>query len=263
MANSNSLKQRLRQGDVVFGPWCTIPSGPLMNITASAGFDFVIVDMEHSVISFETSEEMIRAAQSVGVSTLVRLGDINEEYILKSLDLGAAGVITAHIETGDDAAKVVSHSKYFPSGKRGFSPYTRAGGYSGGDIKEHAVRQNQETIVGVILEGRQGIDNIDDILNTDQLDLVYIGAYDLSQAIGRPGEVTHPEVRRTLDKCVAKIRGAGLAAGGYVAKNAEDMAWMIETGMQFITYLPDCAVIQNTMQKAVMDFQQIYGEKRG
>jgi len=124
MSNKIMLKERLRAGEIVFGSWCVIPSGSVMNIIASAGFDFVIIDLEHGPVSFETAEEMCRAAQSEQVSPIIRLGQINEEHILKSLDIGVEGLLVAHVETPEDARKVVSFSKYYPIGKRGF-PLTR------------------------------------------------------------------------------------------------------------------------------------------
>ena len=84
MKKRQLFKQRLQKGEIVFGLWCVIPSGSVMNIIASAGFDFVIIDMEHGPAGFETAEEMVRAAQSEGVSPLIRIGQINEECILKA-----------------------------------------------------------------------------------------------------------------------------------------------------------------------------------
>ncbi len=255
------LKQRLKKGEVVFGPWCVIPSGSVMNIIAAAGFDFVIIDLEHGPVSFETAEEMCRAAQSEQVTPIIRLGQISEEHVLRSLDIGVEGLLVAHVETPEDARDVVALSKYYPIGKRGFSPYTRAGKYSGVDITEHTHRQNDKTLLGVILEGKKGIDNIEAILETEHIDLVYLGAYDLSQAMGMPGDVGHPKIKTQMEKCVRKIRDAKIAAGGYVAKNIEDMEWMVDIGMQFVTYLPDCAAISEKMRSAVEDFGQVLNKK--
>lgn len=124
-----------------------IPSGSVINIIVVAGFDFVIIDLEHGPVSFETAEEMCRTAQSEQASPIIRLGQINEEHILRLLDIGVEGLVVAHVETPKDARNVVDLSKYYPIGKRGFSPYTRAGKYSGGDITEHAHRQNEKTLV--------------------------------------------------------------------------------------------------------------------
>lgn len=252
-----SLKQKLRNGDIVFGPWCVIPSAAVMNITASAGFDFAIIDLEHGATSFETAEDMARAATSVGCHPIIRLGSIHEESILKSLDIGVEGVITAHVESGADARTAVECCKYFPLGKRGFSPFTRAGGYSGGEIARHAEIQNDNTLVGVILEGKKGIEALDDVLQTEHLDLIYIGAYDLSQALGVPGQVNHPEVRAYMETCIKKIRNAGIAPGGYVARTEADIRWMVDIGMQFITYLPDCAAIHQSFCTAVDMFKTV------
>lgn len=251
------LKQRLQKGETVFGIWCVIPSGSVMNIIASAGFDFVIIDMEHGPAGFETAEEMVRAAQSEGVSPIIRIGQINEEYILKALDIGAEGILTAHVGSKEEACEVVALSKYHPDGKRGFSPYTRVGGYSGGDIVQHAGLQNGQTVAGVIVEGASGVANFEDILSAPNLDLVYVGAYDLSQALGMPGQVGHPQVRQAMEDCMAKARSKGVAAGGYVAKNTADIQWMIGIGMQFITYLPDCALFHNACKAAVDEFKSV------
>ena len=248
------MKQRLREGEPVFGIWCVIPSASALNIIASAGFDFVIIDLEHGPASFETAEDMVRAAHSEGVSAIVRLGQVNEEYILKALDIGAEGVIAAHVSCQKDAQEVVSLAKYYPEGKRGFSPYTRAGRYSGGDITEHASQQNKRTIVGVLVEGKEGIENLPEIVSTPGLDLAYIGAYDLSQAMGMPGEVGHPMVKEAMKDAIDTIRSAGVSAGGYVAKNSDDIRWMVGLGMQFITYLTDCAIFHRACRAAVDEF---------
>lgn len=257
LPSSASIKDRLRSGEVLFGPWCVIPSASVTNIIASTGVDFVIIDLEHGPTSFETAEDMARAAKSTGTSALTRVGTISEEQILKSLDMGADGVLVAHVETACDAKAVANLCKYHPEGRRGFSPYTRAGGYSGRDIAEHARRQNERALTGVILEGRTGIENIEAVVATPQLDLVYIGAYDLSQALGIPGQVDDPKIKSHMEQCVRVIRDAGVAAGGFVAKNGDDMAWMVDIGMQFVTFLPDCSVLHGAMQAAVEQFERL------
>lgn len=257
----NKLKSRLQAGEILFGPWCVIPSADVTNIIATAGFDFIIIDMEHGPINIETALDMARAAQAEDCSPIVRFGTINESDILHALDIGVEGVITAHVESAEDAERIVSMARYYPVGRRGFSPYTRAGGFCGGDITQHANLQNEKIVIGVILEGKCGIENIDSILAVEHIDLVYIGAYDLSQALGIPGQIHDPRIREQLDTCIKKIKKAGLAAGGFVAKNGADIKWMVDMGMQFITYLPDCAAIQTGMTAAVHDFKTVLKKK--
>lgn len=261
MRKPNTLKRRLRAGEVVVGMWCTLPSPGVINLIAAAGFDFVIIDLEHGPADFETAEDLVRAAESEGCCPLIRLGQIDEDRIIKSLDIGAHGVLVAHVEEPRDAEEVISLVKYSPLGRRGFSPYTRAGGYGSAGIERHTETENAETLAGVILEAKGGVENLEAIARTPNLDLIYIGAYDLSQALGMPGQVQHPVIRQHLQEGIGKIRAAGLAAGGYVAKGFEDMTWMIDMGMQFITCLPDVTVFHDACAKLVGDFQAARGRQ--
>ncbi|MFC1595704.1 HpcH/HpaI aldolase/citrate lyase family protein [Candidatus Margulisiibacteriota bacterium] len=261
MLKPNQLKKRLKDGEIVTGAWCVIPSAEVISVLGSAGLDFVIIDMEHGAHSFETAAGMIRAAETEGCAPLVRVPQNDEAQILRALDIDAAGVIVPHIESKADAEKAISYAKYHPLGQRGFSPFTRAGRYSMNNVKTHSQAQNKETIVTLILEGKQGIENLDQILSidnvTEKIDIIYIGAYDLSQAVGFPGQVDHPEVRQYMEECVQKIRNSGIAPGGYVAKNKDDMVWMRDIGMQFITLMPDCTVLYHAYNDLYNDFQHV------
>jgi len=261
VAKKISIKTRLKQGEVVNGPWCTLASPSVINVIASVGLDFVIIDMEHGPHSFETVEDMIRAAETENCAPLVRVAKNDEALILNALDIGAHGVVIPHIESKEDAELAISHAKYHPLGKRGFSPFTRAGRYSLRNVQNHSKLQNERILVMLILEGKKGIDNLDDILSIEnireKIDVIYIGAYDLSQAVGFPGQVDHPEVRKNLEICIRKIKESGIAAGGYVAKNRQDMSWMVNMGMQFITLLPDCTILFHAFESLYNDFCEI------
>jgi 4-hydroxy-2-oxoheptanedioate aldolase len=223
--------------------------------------DFVIIDMEHGSHSFSEVENMIRAAEVEGCTPLVRVAKNDESLVLRALDVDAHGVVVPHIESKIDAQNAVKFSKYFPLGQRGFSPFTRAGRYSLKRVAGHSELQNEQTIIVLILEGKEGINNLDDILGIEciesKIDVIYVGAYDLSQALGLPGQVDHPEVKKLLAECIMKIRLRGLAAGGHVAKNKTDIEWMCEMGMQFITLLPECAILANACENLYADFSAV------
>jgi len=257
------LKKRLKNGEAIIGPWCVIPSSSVMNIIASSGVDFVIIDMEHGPHSFEPADNMIRAAQVEDCAPLIRVARNDEALILNALDIGAEGVLIPHIECRADAEAAISYAKYYPLGNRGFSPFTRAGGYSLHNVATHSGTQNDRTMVFLILEGKDGIANLDDILSIenigDKVDVIYIGAYDLSQAIGLPGQVDHPEVLKQLEVCIGKIRRQGISAGSYVAKNDTDIAWMFAMGMQFITLMPDCTAMFHAFESFYNDFNKVKG----
>lgn len=259
MKNKNPLKARLKNGEVMCGAWCEIPSPGLINAVAATGMDFVIIDMEHGNIGIETAGDMIRAAEVEGCSPVVRVSKLDESLILSALDADAFGVIVPHIESRKDAEAAIAYAKYHPMGQRGFSPFTRAGRYSLENIKTHASFQNDETALILMLEGKEGISSVDDVLSIENIsrkvDAIYIGAYDLSQALGMPGQIDHPEVMKAMKECVGKIRAKGLAAGGYVAKNKKDIEWMTAMGMQFITLLPDCGAVYAAYKNMLEDFR--------
>jgi len=260
------FKDRLKKGDRVLGVWCDLPSPHVINVMAKTGLDFAIIDMEHGFPSFETVDAMIKATEVEGCTAMVRVAKNDESYILKALDMNAKGVLIPHIESVEDAHAAINFSKYHPKGMRGFTSLTRAGGYSLHNVATHCGKQNDRTVVGLLLEGKKGIKNIDKILAMDEIgevDFIYIGAYDLSQAFGHPGCVDHPAVKKALETCVKKIRARGLAAGGYVAKDEKDMQWMCAMGMQVITLLPDCTVLFHAYEKLCMDFQRVVSNKRG
>jgi len=258
------LKTRLNNGDVIIGPWCTIPSSSTINVIAAAGVDFVIIDMEHGPHTFESVDDMIRAAEAEGCSPLVRVAKNDEALILNALDIGAHGVIIPHIESRREAEQAISYAKYYPLGSRGFSPFTRAGRYSLHNVKSHSKTQNQKNMVILLLEGIEGVNNLDEILSIDDIknkvDIIYIGAYDLSQAAGHPGQVDHPEVRKLLKTCTEKIKKIGLAAGGYVAKDKADMLFMRGMGMQFITLLPDATILYHAIESLCEDSKSLNGK---
>lgn len=260
------IKERLAAGEVVSGPWCVLPSPEVIHVLARAGADFVIIDMEHGPMSFETAAGMIRAAEAAGAAPLVRVPGNSEEAILHALDAGAHGVIIPHVGSREEAEAAIARAKYHPLGSRGFSPFTPAGGYSLAGVADHAAVQNARTLVGLILEGREGIEALDEILAIpglgEKVDLIYIGAYDLSQALGHPGQVDHPDVRRRMQECMERIGKAGIAGGGYVAKDGKDVEWMVASGMQFVTLLPDCTLLFHALPDRYGDLRRATGRQR-
>ncbi|HPP07366.1 MAG TPA: aldolase/citrate lyase family protein [Syntrophorhabdaceae bacterium] len=254
----NNLKNKLKAKQIIFGPWCVIPSPTVIDIIASTGVDFVIIDMEHGCHNFETVENMIRAAETRGCGSLIRVSVNEESSILKALDLGASGVIVPHIESKRDAELAILYTKYSPIGLRGFSPFTRAGNYSLYGVKDHAEKQNDKTILILLLEGKNSVESLDEILSIDHIDKkvdgIYIGAYDLSQSLGMPGQVDHSEIKRIMKEMIEKIVKKGLAAGGYVAKDRKDLEWMKDMGMHIITLLPDCTVLYHAFEDRFFNF---------
>ena len=244
LIKNNFLKSKLQKGESTVGTWQTIPSPIVTDIICSAGLDFVIVDAEHGPISFETAQEMAIACESREVSPIMRVGNINEDDILKALDIGMHGIQIPNIKNVDDVNKIIEYSKYPPIGSRGFSPFTRSGGYSLENATQITEKANQNTLVGINIEGVEAINNIDRILEINELDIIFIGLFDLSKALGIPGEVDNPKVENYLKELTKKILKSGKYPGT-IATSKEKIKSFKDIGLQYILYLVDCEIIRS------------------
>ena len=254
---SLSLKDKWQTQTALIGPWCSIPSPMVTEVIASAGMDFVLLDLEHGNMNDETLESMIRAAKLKNCTPLVRVGRLDELNILKPLDLGALGILVPHVKNKIDCEKVIQYAKYYPEGKRGFSSFTPAGSYGLEFVGSHASDQNQSICTGIIIEDIEGLKNLDEILEVPHLDMVYIGAYDLAQSLGKPGEPKHPEVLGIIKDAIHKIHTQSLKVGGYAAKNLDEIKEMVDLEMDLVTFVPDVTVLYESFKKIKKTFNEV------
>ena len=238
----NRLKAKLKNGERVFGTWSMLGSPSVMNVIGNSGLDFIIIDKEHGPVSFETAELQIYSAETSGCTPIIRLGQVSEQDILNALEIGVQSIMVSHISTEDEAARVANATRYFPDGDRGLSPFTRNHGYSTKNISEKLKHANEQMFVGLLVEGSKGLDNLEKICKTKNVDMVYIGIYDLAQSVGVSGDVKHPKVLKILNDCVKIIKENGLIAGT-VAPDKEYLNLLVKTGVQFIAYKVDSAIL--------------------
>ncbi len=256
--NKRHLKEKLNNRETVIGTWNIIPSSTIVEAIGYSGFDFVVIDAEHGPINMETAENLIRAAEVAGTTPIVRV-PTNESYlVLRALDIGAHGVQVPHVSTKEEAERVVKYSKYYPKGERGFSPFTRAGKY-GLEAYTHAYQSNENTMIIINIEGKEGIKNLEEIATVRDIDIIFIGPYDLSQSLGKPGQVSDPDVLDLIKQSAMILRGKGLACGSF-AKDMKYLEILIDCGVQYITYMVDSAVISSTYKHIYDSFLEI---KRG
>ncbi len=236
------LKEALRQGKTVIGPFMKLPEPALVEIFGRAGFDYVIIDTEHGPMSIESAEDLVRAAELVGASPVVRIRENDPSLVSRALDIGAEGVQVPRIGTAADAEAVVKAAKFAPEGERGVCRFVRAAQYTHVDRFDYFRQANENTTVIIHIEGREGVDNIDAILAVPGVDVAFVGPYDLSQSLGVPGQVDHPEVARAMTEVVAKARRRGVAVGTFVDNEAAAKKWM-EAGVQYISYSVDVGIV--------------------
>ena len=249
MIRENQLKRKLQQGEVVLGLFINSSYPAFVEICGHAGFDFVIIDLEHGPLHPLVAEDLCRAADCVGISPVVRVGKNDPWQIQRALDIGSAGVQVPQIETETDAVACVRSAKYNPLGSRGLSFYNRAGVYTaaGAQITD---KLNEESLVVVHIEGIQGVENLQEIVTVPHIDVIFLGPYDLSQSLGIPGQVRDPRVIDLMHQCIHIIQNAGKAVGTF-ADNPETAKHWINAGIQYIALGVDVGIFLRASQRLV------------
>lgn len=237
----NCIKQKLEEGCAVYGPFLKMSEPSLIEQAALAGFDFCIIDMEHGPLGYESALNLIRAAELHGMSPIIRTTDASDENILRALDLGAHGVEVPQVNTKEDAYKVVRASKFHPIGNRGVCRYTRAAQYTNIDKDEYFDMSNKETMIIVHIEGVEGINNLESILNVEGLDVIFLGPYDLSQSCGVPGDVSNPIVVEKMEFAIKKASEKGVKVGTFV-ESTENAAFWKNLGVSYLAYSVDVGI---------------------
>ncbi len=248
MPKTHSLKKLLAKGENVIGTWCEVPSPEVINILAKAGLDFVIIDMEHGAMDFNLAGKMVMAAEVESCFPLIRVSRNDHSDILRALETAPEGIIIPHIESKNDRLKAVKYAKFSPLGDRSLNPYTRAGGYR--SYKSFTQKENEKSLVGLIIEGKEGIRNIEEIIDDKNVDLVYIGTYDISAMLGIPGDTRNPLVFDTLKKIVKLVRNKNKAAG-CLFHDKEERKVFERIGIQFLCYKVDTSILFDEIQNII------------
>ncbi len=256
MIKQNFLKQKLVSGKIVLGTWMVTPSVILADIVSGSGLDFVIIDSEHGPINFETAQSMIIASENNGVSSVIRVSGVNEAEILKALDIGAHCVQIPNVSSLEMAQEAVAYSKYPPFGKRGFSPFNRAGQYSLKQVNILTKDANENSMVAIHVESADALDKIDEVLSVDKIDIIFLGLYDISKSLGIPGEINNPKVSKMMQAAIKKICNAGKYCGT-IATDFDQLKKIIDDGVQYITFSADCEVLKNSFEQIVDNFKKI------
>lgn len=262
MLRKNFLKEKLESGLPVIGTWSIIPSVVVTDIIASTGIDFIVIDSEHGPINFETAQNMIIACESRNVSPVMRVGGINESDILKALDIGVHCIQVPNITNRNDILSLIDLVKYPPIGNRGFSPFTRAGNYSFESSTKLTKIANENVLLAIHIEGTEAVDNIEQILDIKELDIIFIGLYDISKSLGIPGEVNHPHVLSILSMLTEKIIDAGKYPGTIVT-NTDKLTQFISIGVKYITYSVDCEILSSNYSKIKTVFRSFLDSNSG
>lgn len=229
-----NLKRALAEGQVVIGTWMLSPSPHQVEMTGYAGFDFLILDTEHSSYDLEAAENLIRAADAAQMPTILRVSENVPVTVGKALDVGAQGIVVPHVERADAARAAVANARYAPLGRRGAAPTVRAARYGYTRWPDYLARAQSETLIVVQIEGREGIGHLDEIMAVEGVDVVFIGTFDLSESLGVSGQMDHPALLDAAGDIVRRARSRGIALGIWMPGPDQAKPW-IARGVQMIT----------------------------
>jgi 4-hydroxy-2-oxoheptanedioate aldolase len=232
----NTLKSMWARGEAVVNGWLSIPSAFSAEVMAHQGFDSLVVDMQHGVVDYQVAVTMLQAISTTKVIPMARVPWNDPAALMKILDAGVYGVICPMVNTRAEAEALVRACKYPPRGHRSWGP-VRASLYAGSDYGDHA---NADTIVMPMIETKQALDNLDEILSVSGVDAVYVGPSDLSLAMGcKPRlDQTDPPVVEAQQKIVEACKRHNVAAGIHNA-TAAYAAKMVAAGYTFVTLASD------------------------
>ncbi len=229
----NKMKYKLSKGETALGVTLQEASLQSVEILGLLGFDYINIDCLHSSLNAESVVPMVLAAELRGITTLVRVPENRAEVILPYLDAGVQGIIVSEMDDAQTARRLVDAVKFEPDGKRSLASVHASDFGLTESLSKYSISSNRETMAIGIVESLIGIENIEEILNTQGLDAVIIGTTDLSKALGVTGQPDHPLMQDAIKKILSVGKKTSKTIG-ITLKNGEDPKLMINKGFGII-----------------------------
>jgi 4-hydroxy-2-oxoheptanedioate aldolase len=232
----NQLKHDLRAGKVRTGCWVSLAAPASAEICAGAGFDWVLIDMEHAPNELNLVYQQLLATAAYPSSTVVRAPWNDMVTIKRLLDVGVQSVLLPYVQNEDEARRAVASVRYPPHGVRGVSANTRANRF--GRVKDYFAKANEEILLLLQIETRAAIEQIEKMAAIDGVDGLFIGPQDLASDLGHLGNPAHPDVRAAIGEAIDRIKRTGKVPGLLNFNEPDAQAW-IERGAQFVAVTSD------------------------
>ena len=247
-----NFKKQLKSERGVFGPFMITSDAAFVEAAGYAGYDFVILDMEHGPSSYENMQNLIRGAQISGVMPIIRVSRGLEIWIDRALDIGAGGVMVPQVDNAKQAQEAVAAAKFSPKGSRGVCRYVRAARYSDKELQSY-FNDSNETVVIIQAEGQTAFNNLDEILAVEGIDMLFIGPYDLSASLGLIGQIDHPKVHECMKDIITRAGEKGISVGTFMDSPDKIPFWR-NLGVKFFSYACDTGIFYRGAKQDVDQF---------
>jgi 4-hydroxy-2-oxoheptanedioate aldolase len=248
----NSFKRGLRAGEPQIGLWSSLSSSYTVEVIAGAGFDWILLDCEHSPNDLENLLTQLQAAAPYPTAPVVRVPWNDMVTIKRVLDIGAQSLLVPYVSTAEEATAAVAHTRYPPKGVRGVAGTTRATRF--GRVKDYAKRAHEELCLLVQVETEAALGNIEAICAVEGIDGVFIGPADLHASMGYTGEVANPKVKPMMDEAIRRIRKAGKAPGILTPNEADAKHWL-GCGALFVAVGADVGILARGAEALAAKFK--------
>ena len=244
------LKSKLNNKQITVGSWITIGHPAIAEILTKAGFDWLVVDLEHSTISIEQAGDLIRIIDLSGTTPLVRLTSNDSNQIKRVMDAGAHGIVVPMVNSKEDATNAVAATRYSPQGIRGVG-LARAQSYGAG-FQDYFEWQKNGPIVIVQIEHQSALENLEEIFSVSGVDGYIIGPYDLSCSLGAPGDFSHPDFIAAMKHIQATGDLLDKPGGLHIVEpDIKKLNEAIASGHKFIAYSVDIRMLDVTAREAI------------
>lgn len=250
-----SLKEKLNNKELTVGSWITLAHPAIAEIMAKVGFDWLTIDLEHSVITIREAEELIRVIDLCGVVPLVRLSANDPVQIKRVMDAGAHGVIVPMVNSAEEAKRAVEAVRYPPDGKRGVG-LARAQGY-GNSFEQYKEWVNQESIVIVQVEHIKAVENLDAILSVEGVDGFIVGPYDLSGSLGIPGKFDDELMIEAMSNIQVVMESFSKVPGYHVVEpDVDQLRQLVREDYRFLAYSVDIRMLDACCRSAMKKIKE-------
>lgn len=253
----NELKKKMAEGEQVLGTFLELGSTSIVECLALGGYDYIIIDTEHGPFETESVMEFVCAAKRRNMTPLVRTKDASRPAILKSLDAGAMGLIIPNIHNVEEVKQVVKYGKYFPVGERGVA-FGRGCGYGMEKqqiMDEYFEEANRETMLIPQCETAGCLEHIEEVVAIDGVDGIFVGPYDLSTAMGKPGRFTDPEILAAIERVLKACKVVNKPCFIY-ADSAEKSRKYFAQGFEAVTLSMDSILFIEAMKNLIAQAKQ-------